>query len=1299
MTMSIPGSARGGSIITQESIHLRSLLEVARVVRSGAPVATVLDAIAREVGESFGFGLVVVNLHRPAWDDFEVAAVHGTDEARAAMLGQTLGRSYWEPLLDRRFEHHGAQLVPHEARDWDADEGTWFVPEAAVPERPDAWHPADALLLPLRTSGGDLLGILSLNEPASGRRPEANELAVLTAVAAHAAQAIESAQDAAATARHAHMLEHLFLVSSGLIRSDSVEAILRLVCDGVRAGLGFGRTVVELADREADRYQPVAAAGVDLEDERLRVPVAIGELDRIFDPAFEIEGCFLLPAADVERLVPAAAQLGGDAPVNGAGPLGWNGHSLFVPLYDRDGERTGFIWADNPADRLLPSRELLQTLRLFANQALTAIESAAQHEALRKAHEQQSALVESSPVGIVVLDAAGRVRSANKAAEEIFGWTHDELVGREPPWIPEHEVEAVRERVRGIVEGEPLRREAVNRRRDGTPVHVLISAAPLTVGTPGIVTTFVDVTERRRAERELERRHAELEALHETTLRLVDRLDFESVLGSLVERAGELVGTPHGYVYVVDEEREELVITLASGCFDAFLGTRLARGEGLSGRVWSENRPIAVDDYPAWEGRAHAFNDGPFGANVAVPLRVDDAVVGVLGLAYGEPGRRFGEAEIALLERFGRLASLALQNSRLYEEIRKSRELYRRVIETSSELIDLIGLDGRLLYASPSAEDQLGYTPDELIGIDYASLVHPDDLPGAREAIAQALAGDRPDPYICRVRHKDGRWRWFEGVPAPILDEDGEVELILAVSRDVTERMQREEELRESRELYRSVVENANDLIALFGLDGILTYASPSHRAVLGYEPDELVGMHARDLCHPDDLAGSERALCEVLDDLYTTFDLRIRHKEGHWVTLEGASKAIPGPDGSPRMILSTSRDVTEQRALEEQLRAAQKMEAIGQLAGGIAHDFNNLLTAIEGYGSLALAGLPEDSLSRSHVLGMKSAGERAAALTRQLLAFSRRQVLQPTVLGLDEIITGLEGMLRRLLGETIELVIEAAEDTGRVRADRGQLEQVAMNLAVNARDAMPRGGTLRIATANLELGEAFAELHDGGNPGPHVALTVSDTGEGMDRETLARIFDPFFTTKPVGEGTGLGLSTVYGIVKQTGGAIQVDSEPGAGTTFAVYLPRVWDDVQRDELPAPAALSGSATVLLVEDEPVVRDVVREMLLRAGYTVVDAGSGEEALAVADAHQGPIDALLTDVVMPGMSGPELAGELVAQRPGLRVLFASGYAEHAVASEGVLRPGTAFLEKPFTAAQLGAKLRETLSAPRAA
>jgi signal transduction histidine kinase/ActR/RegA family two-component response regulator len=425
----------------------------------------------------------------------------------------------------------------------------------------------------------------------------------------------------------------------------------------------------------------------------------------------------------------------------------------------------------------------------------------------------------------------------------------------------------------------------------------------------------------------------------------------------------------------------------------------------------------------------------------------------------------------------------------------------------------------------------------------------------------------------------------------------------------------------------------------------------------------------------------------------------RVRRKrDGTVVTVNLFAAPLHDADGRVTGLLAVFEDVTSVKRLEQQFYQAQKMEAVGRLAGGVAHDFNNLLTAILGSTDLLLEMLPADHPGRVEAVETRKAALRAADLTRQLLAFSRLQVLAPRVLNLNDVVANLDKMLRRLIGEDIDLRTALAPDLGAVRADPGQLEQVIVNLAVNARDAMLTGGSLTIETANVTLGEDYAATRTVVEPGDYVMLAVSDTGTGMDAETQARMFEPFFTTKPKGKGTGLGLATVYGIVKQSGGYVWVYSEPGRGTTFKIYLRRVDAAVEPEPSPPVAAVSlhGSETVLLVEDEEQVRELTRRLLRASGYQVLAAASGADALRIAEHHDGAIHLLVTDVVMPGMSGREVGLLLGQKHPKMRALYLSGYPDESVVHQGVLAPGTPFLQKPFTAEALARKVREVLDAP---
>jgi hypothetical protein len=463
-----------------------------------------------------------------------------------------------------------------------------------------------------------------------------------------------------------------------------------------------------------------------------------------------------------------------------------------------------------------------------------------------------------------------------------------------------------------------------------------------------------------------------------------------------------------------------------------------------------------------------------------------------------------------------------------------------------------------------------------------------------------------------------------------------------------------------------------------------------------GYSRDEFLAMTVFDLRPPEEAAKLQDYLREHPRVSETTSGWIHRRKDGTLLEAEVVAHTIDFGGRPANLVLA--RDVTEQRRLEAQLRQAQKMEAVGRLAGGIAHDFNNLLTAILGSAQLALREIDASHPVREDLEEIHRAGLRAADLTRQLLAYSRRQVVTPKVIDLNEAVRNLDSMLRRLIREDIELELDLAPRALAVKSDPGQLEQVVLNLVVNARDALPQGGGITVRTAAALLGTQQPDNDPPAPPGPYIALAVSDTGTGLSPEARAHLFEPFFTTKELGKGTGLGLATVYGIVKQNGGFIYVDSAPGQGTTVRVYLPEAVEPLPATEGPpiTVPATGGSETVLLVEDEPAVRQFARRALEANGYLVLAAARGEEALSLAARHQGPIHVLVTDVVMPGMGGPELARRLAERRPTLRVLYCSGYTDDAAVREGVREAGRAFLQKPFASEDLIQKLREVLTSP---
>jgi len=623
--------------------------------------------------------------------------------------------------------------------------------------------------------------------------------------------------------------------------------------------------------------------------------------------------------------------------------------------------------------------------------------------------------------------------------------------------------------------------------------------------------------------------------------------------------------------------------------------------------------------------------------------------------------------------------------------LEESQRKYHTLFEGVSDPIFIFDAQTKLFLDSNKAVERMyGYSKDELLTMTPFDL-HPAEDHATVQWNVDSRNIDQPNTYVHLT--KSGR-RIDVEILADQIEYQGRPSWI-GIVRDITARKRHEQALRESEERYRKVLENANDIVYTHDLDGNLTSINKAGERVTGYTNDEVLNMNIFDLIAPEQAEKARQMIKQKLTDMVpTSYDLELIGKDGRRISLEISSQIIH-KGGQPSGVLGIARDITDRKHLEAQLRQSQKMEAVGRLAGGVAHDFNNLLTAIIGYSELLMSNPSTDEMTRTCVEEIRKAGERAASLTGQLLAFSRKQVLQPKVLDLNVIIANLDKMLRRLIGEDIDLDLIVQPDLWLLRADPGQIEQVIMNLAVNARDAMSSVGRLTIETSNVEFDSesirSYAEIAEG----RYVVLQVRDTGHGMSEELQSQIFEPFFTTKEQGKGTGLGLSTVYGIVKQSGGYIYVDSELEKGTTFTVYLPRV-DEVagvreggsSTDDLPV-----GTETVLLVEDEPLVRQFVSRTLRSSGYLVIEASNGNEALVIGDDYEGPIHLLVTDMVMPKMSGRELATRFTEWRPSMKTLFISGYTDNEISSQDVEDSGVAFLQKPFTPRQLAAKVREVL------
>jgi len=866
--------------------------------------------------------------------------------------------------------------------------------------------------------------------------------------------------------------------------------------------------------------------------------------------------------------------------------------------------------------------------------------------------------VEQSANSILITDARGLITYVNPAFEKTYGHSRESVLGQTPRFLKsgQHDRAFYEQFWKKLLGGESVRQEFINRKKNGELVTVeavvnpVFDARKKLVGYIGVQD---DVTERKRSER----------ALQESEERF-RRAFSASPVGMTISESGSglILDANERFARMLGYSREELI-------------GRNSIGMGIWVDPKERERVVEAIEASLPVREFHARFRTKTGD-------IRDVLDSVEPLLMG--------SKRVLLSVFQDVTDLRKSEQRF------ARAFHANPVPTSISEAET----GRILDVNDQFLKVLGYSRSQLLGHSSTELgiwATPEDRlrVGHRVLADGAIYNEEVN-----LRSSSGDIRTVVGSIVRV--QLGSMPCMLSTFVDITERkradkerLRAEEEKRESEERYRVIFDASPLPTWLFETPSLKIYAvNQAAIDFYGYSREEFRSMTLYDLRSPAE-AERLRTLYAETPRPETRWNPGVwehRKKDGTLVLMDIHTHEVQ-VSGRP-MRLAVQIDVTGQRRLEEQLRQSQKMEAVGQLAGGIAHDFNNILTTILGYGSLALERVDRQDPLFEEILEIQRAGERAAELTKKLLAFSRKQILEPRVIDLNETVSGVERMLRRTIGENVRLVFRPASGLGRVRADPSQVEQVLLNLAVNARDAMPAGGSLTIETANVELDGEFAQTHpEVRMSGEFVVLAVSDSGTGMDEATRARIFEPFFTTKELGKGTGLGLSTVYGIVKQSGGYVWCYSEPGAGTVFKIYLPRVAEDASNvAPRPATADLRGSETILLVEDEETLANLARRVLLKQGYRVLTASSGAAAREVAAEHPG-IDLLLTDVVMPGMSGRDLADELQRRFPGLKVLFMSGYTDDAIVHQGFLDPGLAFLQKPFTPDGLARKVREVL------
>jgi PAS domain S-box-containing protein len=909
-------------------------------------------------------------------------------------------------------------------------------------------------------------------------------------------------------------------------------------------------------------------------------------------------------------------------------------------------------------------------------------------QAMRESEERFRLLSEAAFEGIAISEHA-RIVDCNEDLAAMLGYTREEMIGR--PVLdfvaPEH-ADLVAERHRS----ESIERyEHMARRKDGSTFNVEVQGRSLPYQDRRLrVSAIRDITERRRSELIQGALFRISEAAHAS-------LSPQELFAAIHRIVGELMPARNFYIALYDADSGMLSFPYFVDEFDPPPAPK-PPGKGLTEYVLRTGRPLLATPEVSLELERRGEMEligAPSVDWLGVPLVAAGKTTGVLVVQTYTEGVRYSEKDRDLLQFVSAQIAMAVQRKRAEEALRESEQRLQSLFAGIDDALFVHDGDGRIIDCNEAACRRLGYSRAELLAMRTSDIDAPEFAAGFRDRLVEQLDQHR---FVCEGVHvaKDGR-RIPVDVNSCVIEYHGK-RAVLAVMRDITDHKRAEEALRISEASLRAFVDNAVFGISRSSADGTVATANQTLARMLGYRsPDELIGLTVGTAFYrrPEDREATVALMQR--GDRFENLEAEWKRKDGTPLTVRLSGRAVRAAGGAVEGYEVIIEDITERRTLEAQLRQAQKMEAVGQLAGGVAHDFNNLLTTILASSELLAAGLPAGIPHREDVEMIHQAAQRAAELTRDLLAFSRQQPLELQAVPLGGLVADFARLARRIVPEDVEVTVRVEAPGAVVRADPGAIEQILMNLVTNSRDAMPGGGALRLVVGYGTLDQEYRRTHGWGTPGEYVMLSVADTGAGMDQKTQQHIFEPFFTTKPVGQGTGLGMAMVYGLVKQHGGFISVYSEPGLGTTVHIYFPAISEAASPKRAAAAAeSAGGRETILLVEDDATLRRTARRVLERFGYTVVTATDGLDALNIVQTKSTPADLIISDVVMPHASGPQLLSALRDSGAAPRMLFTSGYAARDVQERVMLESGVPFLAKPWTIAELLRKVREVLDAP---